>query len=98
MVHQGHGAGRPASLALHASESMDVEALRGQLVKLLERRTSSDGRHETAIPELKLYRFSNPTEPTPVLQEAAVYVVVQGRKRVTIGDTTYLYDPSQIGR
>ena len=65
------------------------------LARLLERRMGSDGRHETAIPELKLYRFSHPTEPPPVLQEPAVYVVVQGRKHVTVGDKTYVYDRSQ---
>jgi len=73
---------------------MPVDALRGELARLLERRTGSDGRHETAIPELKLYRFSNPTEPAPVLQEPAVYVVVQGRKHVNVGDRTYVYDRS----
>jgi AraC-type transcriptional regulator N-terminus len=72
-----------------------AEALRSELARLLERRTGSDGRHETAIPELKLYRFSQPTEPAPFLQEPAVYVVVQGRKQVTVGDETYLYDRSQ---
>ena len=72
-----------------------VEALRAELVGLLERRTGSDGRHETAIPELKLYRYSHPTEPTYVLQEPAVYVVVQGRKQVMLGDETYVYDRSQ---
>ena len=72
------------------------EALRSELAGLLERRTGGrDGRHETAIPQLELYRFSSPTELTPVLQEPAVYVVVQGRKRVIVGDQTYLYDPSQ---
>jgi AraC-like DNA-binding protein len=71
------------------------ESLRMELVRLLERRTGSDGRHETAIPQLTLYRFSEPTEPTVVLQEPAVYVVVQGRKQVTVGDETYVYDPSQ---
>ena len=55
----------------------------------------SDGRHETAIPQLKLYRYSHPTEPTYVLQEPAVYVVVQGRKQVMLGDETYVYDRSQ---
>jgi len=69
--------------------------LRGELVSLLERRMGSDGRHETAISQLRLYRFSQPTEPTHMLQEPAVYVVVQGRKQVTIGDETYFYDPSQ---
>src|SRR4030095_5323956 len=34
-------------------EGLRVEALRAEFVELLERRTGSDGRHETAIPELK---------------------------------------------
>jgi len=87
--------GRPNLAAQHGSEAIRVEALRSELVRLLGRWTGSDGRHETAIPELKLYRFSHPTEPAPVLQEAAVYVVVQGRKQVTVGDETYVYDRSQ---
>src|SRR5207249_3672185 len=77
------------------SEAIRVEQLRAELVGLLERRTGSDGRHETAIPELKLYRYSHPTEPANFLQEPAVYVVVQGRKQVVLGDETYVYDRSQ---
>ena len=65
-----------------------------ELARLIGARTNSDGRHETAIPQLKLYRFSQPTEPTHVLQEPAVYVVVQGRKQVIVGDSTYVYDRS----
>jgi AraC-like DNA-binding protein len=72
-----------------------MEALRGELVELLERRTEFDGMHDTVIPELKLHRYSHPAEPAPVLYEPAVYVVVQGRKQVTLGDTTYIYDRSQ---
>jgi len=71
------------------------DTLRAELVSLLERQTGFDGRHETAIPELRLYRFSQPTEPAHMLQEPAVYVVVQGRKQVMVGDETYVYDPSQ---
>jgi AraC-like DNA-binding protein len=72
-----------------------VAALCAELASVLEQRTGADGGHETTIPELTFWRFSNPTEPTPVLQQPAVYVVVQGRKQVTVGDTTYVYDPSQ---
>jgi AraC-like DNA-binding protein len=75
-------------------EADRVEALRGELVTLLHRRTSSDGMHETAIPELKLYRYSRPTDPLHVLYEPAVFVVVQGRKHVTLGDELYVYDRS----
>jgi AraC-like DNA-binding protein len=83
------------SAAHRAPAAVTVEASRRELVELLERRTRSDGRHETAIGELKLYRFSHPTEPANGLLEPAVYVVVQGRKQVTVGLNTYIYDRSQ---
>jgi AraC-like DNA-binding protein len=76
-------------------EQTRIDELCRELSALLDRRTVTDGGHETAIPELKLYRFSNPTEPAQALQQPAVYVVVQGRKQVTVGDATYIYDPSQ---
>ena len=92
MTFDADGSG---SGAVRDPEAVRLEALRGELAGILERRTGADGRHETGIPALKLYRFSHPTEPAPVLQEPAVYVVVQGRKQVTLGDATYLYDRSQ---
>jgi AraC-like DNA-binding protein len=73
----------------------NTDALCRTLAVLLERRTPSDGGHATAMPELTFWRYSNPTMPTPVLQQPAVYIVVQGRKQVTVGDATYVYDPSQ---
>ncbi len=78
-----------------ALEAVRTEAALRELVERLARHTGSDGRHETAIPQLVFYRFSDPWAPTVVLQEAAVYVVVQGRKQVIVGDETYVYDPTQ---
>jgi len=93
MTSSDDGSGPAAE---HDPDDVRVEALRGELARLLERRTRGpDGMHATAIPRLKLYRFSHPTEPAPVLQEPAVYVVVQGRKQVTLGDRTYVYDRSR---
>ncbi|HEX6368387.1 MAG TPA: AraC family transcriptional regulator [Longimicrobium sp.] len=81
--------------AARDAEAIRLEALRVELAGILERRTGADGRYDTVIPALKLYRFSNPTEPAHALQEAAVYVVVQGRKQVTLGDAIYIYDQAQ---
>jgi AraC-like DNA-binding protein len=75
--------------------AMEMETLLAELVKLVERWTGSDGGHETTIPQLKLWRFSRPSEPAYALQEAAVYVVVQGRKQAVLGNETYIYDPTQ---
>jgi AraC-like DNA-binding protein len=72
-----------------------VTLLCAELAALLDRWTGVDGGHETAIPELAFWRFSHPTELTQGIQEPAVYVVVQGRKEVTVGDETYVYDSSQ---
>jgi AraC-like DNA-binding protein len=78
-----------------AQNAARIAALCAELAALLEQRTGVDGGHETPIPQLTLWRFSKPTEPAHVLQQPAVYVVVQGRKQVTVGDETYVYDPSQ---
>jgi AraC-like DNA-binding protein len=75
--------------------AMRVAALCAELARLLERRTGFDGGHETAIPELALWRFSQATQLTPGIQQPAIYVVVQGRKQVEFGGDTYVYDPSQ---
>jgi AraC-like DNA-binding protein len=78
-----------------AADGTRSPSLCAELSARLDRRTGTDGGHDTAIPELTLWRFSHPTEPTQGIQEPAVYVVVQGRKEVTVGDETYRYDPSQ---
>jgi AraC-like DNA-binding protein len=78
-----------------SNNALPTEALCAELARLIGRRTRTDGGHSTALPELTFWRFSNPTEPAQVIQEPAVYVVVQGRKQVTVDDATYVYDPSQ---
>jgi AraC-like DNA-binding protein len=70
-------------------------ALCVELAGLIKQRTGSDGPHETPIPALMLSRYSLPTEPIPAIQQPAIYVVVQGRKRVDVAGATYFYDPSQ---
>jgi len=87
--------GKSAAGTRRAQDAARCAALCAELAALIEQRTGADGGHETPIPQLTLWRFSNPTEPAHVIQQPAVYVVVQGRKRVTVGDQTYVYDPSQ---
>jgi AraC-like DNA-binding protein len=87
--------GGSTSMAGTDPEAVRGEALRGELAAHLARRTDADGEYQTAIPALKLWRFSHPTPPAPVLQEPAVYVVVQGRKQVLLGNERYVYDRSR---
>jgi AraC-like DNA-binding protein len=50
----------------------------------------------TDVPGLTLYRRTAPTAPASANYEPSVALVVQGRKRVELGQTTFFYDESQF--
>ena len=50
----------------------------------------------TDIPGLTLHRRTALTTPSSVTYEASVVVVAQGRKRVDLGRTTFIYDASRF--
>ncbi|MGY2372940.1 AraC family transcriptional regulator [Pseudomonas sp. SDO524_S393] len=62
------------------------------LAQLISRQTATDGTFETAVPGVKLIRWSSPSEPMPVVFEPTVCLVAQGRKQASVGSTTYVYD------
>lgn len=82
-------------MARGAHEGSRTGALCAELAAIVGRWTPTDGGHRTVVPELTLWRFSSPTAPAQVIQEPAIYVVVQGRKQVVVGGETYVYDPTQ---
>src|SRR5215469_11887030 len=52
------------------------------------------GEHATSIPGLTLYRRTSTTPCYPATYEPSLNIFVQGRKRITLGGTTYLCDGS----
>ncbi|AOE84958.1 AraC family transcriptional regulator [Pseudomonas sp. TCU-HL1] len=80
---------------LAAQESDTAARQKQELVQLIERFTRLDGLLATAIPGLSLYRVTQPSEPLHCLYEPALGLVVQGRKKVLLGEETYYYGPSQ---
>lgn len=68
-----------------------------ELIEIIEKYTDGvDGAHEAAIPRVKLFRFSTPTEPLHALHEPSICLVVQGKKRVLIGDQALDYDAGRF--
>lgn len=65
------------------------------LAKAIERITQTDGAHTTAIPNLLLFRKSNPSEPIPCMYGTGLIAIAQGSKRVMWGETIYNYDVGQ---
>ena len=69
-------------------EADRIEDVREALAELVARWTAK-GNLATAIPGLSLVRREAPTKPASCLYEPSVVLVVQGRKRVMVGDETY---------
>jgi len=66
-----------------------------RLVDIVGRRVRDDGIHGTPIPGVSLIRSGTPTMPMPVVYEPTLCLVAQGRKRVMLGTTAYVYDPAR---
>jgi len=49
----------------------------------------------SAIPALSLFREDEPTEPMSAVYEPSICMVVQGAKRVLLGNETYVYNDHQ---
>ncbi len=62
------------------------------LAGLMARQAPADGTFDTLLPGVKLIRWSAPSEPMPVIYEPTVCLVAQGRKQVSIGSTSLVYD------
>ncbi|KIP98805.1 MULTISPECIES: AraC family transcriptional regulator [Pseudomonas] len=62
------------------------------LIDIISRHMPCDGMQRTPIPGVSLVRSGTPTVPMPVVYEPTLCLIVQGRKRVMLGTTAYVYD------
>lgn len=65
------------------------------LADIVGRHAHDDGMHGTPIPGVHLVRSGIPTVPMPVVYAPTLCLVAQGRKRVMLGTTAYVYDPAR---
>ena len=74
-------------------QDLRLEAALGELAALITRFTAKgDGMHETAVRGLVLNRTSEPHPLVHGMTTPCVGMIVQGRKRVMLGDEVYLYE------
>ncbi len=62
------------------------------LAEKIARWTAGKNLHESAIPGLNLHRWETPTEPTSYMLAPSICLIGQGRKRLFLGEETYVYD------
>jgi AraC-like DNA-binding protein len=70
--------------------------LRTELARKIALFMGSAEHRATDIPGLTLHRRTTPTAPCPATYEPSVIVIAQGRKRVDLGRTTFIYDASRF--
>lgn len=72
-----------------------LQAAREALGESIARWTKEGEVRRSPIPGLSLFREDAPTEPMSAVYEPSVCLVVQGSKRVVVGNESYVYDENQ---
>jgi AraC-like DNA-binding protein len=67
-----------------------------RLTSTIERHATVDGSQNTAVPSVKLSRFSAPTDLAVLMYEPSLCVVAQGAKEVLLADEAYRLNPAQF--
>src|SRR5581483_5790064 len=82
--------------ALDSRPMQSIRQLRAELARKIACFIGSAERLVTQVPGLLLARRTGPTAPCSGTYEASLIVVAQGRKRVDLGQTTFIYDQSRF--
>jgi AraC-like DNA-binding protein len=72
-----------------------MEVTRETLRESIARWTNTGNQFPSAIPALSLFREDEPTEPMSAVYEPSICMVVQGAKRVLLGNEHYEYNDHQ---
>jgi AraC-like DNA-binding protein len=81
----------PAAGAATAADGEDHG--RAELRDAVLRHAPADGAHATAMPGLRLFRYSNAGEKVSGLYEPSMCLIAQGSKRVLLGQHAIVYGP-----
>jgi AraC-like DNA-binding protein len=72
-----------------------MEVTRETLRESIARWTNKGDQFPSAVPALSFFRQDEPTEPMSVVYEPSICMVVQGAKRVLLGNEQYVYNDHQ---
>lgn len=102
-VHNGNGASKPY-LSVSSDNAKPLErprnmtdmrqTARQDMIDVIARITGKDGDHRTAIPGLSIHRHSGDAPANCAAYKPSLAVIVQGAKRVVLGDETLIYGAS----
>jgi len=70
--------------------------LRAELARKIASFIGTEENRATEIPGLSLHRRTSPTAPCSMTYQPGITVIAQGRKRVELGRTSFIYDASRF--
>ena len=80
----------------HDDTRLPPDAIRAALARTIARWTQGTEDRSTAIPDLAFFRREAPTPPGICHVEPSVVLVVQGAKRMLVGDDAFAYDSERF--
>ncbi|MCX8901129.1 AraC family transcriptional regulator [Vibrio parahaemolyticus] len=67
-----------------------------KLAKLIDRCTGDANQYDTPISGLRFSRWTTPTPPTSYTHNPSICLIAQGRKRVLLGEESFIYDANHF--
>ncbi|HAV1387460.1 TPA: AraC family transcriptional regulator [Vibrio parahaemolyticus] len=67
-----------------------------KLAKLIDRWTGNANQYDTPISGLRFSRWTTPTPPTSYTHNPSICLIAQGRKRVLLGEESFIYDANRF--
>ncbi|MCE9842483.1 AraC family transcriptional regulator [Vibrio alginolyticus] len=67
-----------------------------KLAKHIEKWANGANQYDTEIPGLKFSRWATPTPPTSYTHNPSICLIAQGRKRVLLGEDSFVYDANHF--
>jgi AraC-like DNA-binding protein len=74
----------------------NIDQVRAALARTIDRWTQGKQDFSTRLPGLAFWRREAPTPPGMCLVEPSLVLVVQGAKRMLVGDESYAYNPDRF--
>ncbi|BDR16545.1 AraC family transcriptional regulator [Vibrio sp. STUT-A11] len=79
---------------MNDSHNMNVSA--SILAEKIQKWTGDATQVDTEIPGLRLSRWTTPTPPTSYTHNPSICLIAQGKKRVLLGEDSYIYDANHF--
>ncbi|HHF3037430.1 MULTISPECIES: AraC family transcriptional regulator [Vibrio] len=67
-----------------------------KLAKNIEKWANGANQYDTGIPGLRFSRWATPTPPTSYTHNPSICLIAQGRKRVLLGEDSFVYDANHF--